>query len=54
VFKRFLPFESSGDIVHAEKSGRFDIDVEYKTCMPLFNVSVAQQLIWPLLGGQTG
>jgi hypothetical protein len=26
-FKRFFPFESSGDIVHGEKSGRFDVDV---------------------------
>jgi hypothetical protein len=26
-FKRFLPVESSGDIVHVEKSGRFDVDV---------------------------
>jgi hypothetical protein len=29
-FKRFLPFESSGDIVHVEKSGRFDVDVVLK------------------------
>jgi hypothetical protein len=27
VFKRHLPFESSGDIVHIEKSRRFDVDV---------------------------
>jgi hypothetical protein len=30
-FKRFLPFESSGDIVHVEKSGRFDVDVALKS-----------------------
>jgi hypothetical protein len=32
-FKQILPFESSGDIVHVEKSGRFDVDVVLK---PLF------------------
>jgi hypothetical protein len=32
-FKRFFPFESSGDIVHIEKSGCFNVDVVLK---PLF------------------
>jgi hypothetical protein len=30
VLKRFLPFESSSDIVHVEKSGRFGVDVGLK------------------------
>jgi hypothetical protein len=30
-FKQFLPFESSGEIVHVEKSGRFDDDVVLKS-----------------------
>jgi hypothetical protein len=29
-FKRFLPFESSGDTVHVEKSGCFNFDVVLK------------------------
>jgi hypothetical protein len=27
----FLPLQSSGDIVHIEKSGRFDVDVVLKS-----------------------
>jgi hypothetical protein len=30
-FREFLLFESSGDIVHVEKSGRFDVDVVLKS-----------------------
>jgi hypothetical protein len=30
-FKRILPFESFGDIVHVEKSGCFNVDVVLKS-----------------------
>jgi hypothetical protein len=29
--KRFLPFESSGDIVHIKQSGHFNVDVVLKS-----------------------
>jgi hypothetical protein len=31
--KRFLLFESSGDIVHVEKSGHFEVDVVLKSLL---------------------
>jgi hypothetical protein len=30
-FKRFLPFESSGNVLHIEKSGHFTVDVVLKS-----------------------